>query len=399
MKSRNSLRRFGRACAITSVLLGAASAQQTPPAKPPAFAVADTDDLSQWQTWAGSLGWRVLAPTGLPPDAGIDARVLALAAAVRQAAANGEIDPDRVYLAGRGESAAAVFYAASRSPDVWAAAVAVGGTLAAALDTNRIFAANFGRFPVLWAAEGEEQRALAAKLNAAGIRIEFRPAAALSLAEIAQWLAGKSRPRSPSLVDCETTSEAFGSCYWVRMMAFDANARNDVLPLSLVRGEPMASLDLGPFEYAEKDPGPGILVTALPPKYNGPLKEGDRIISVDGKPLADARAYQAFLRSGTEEKSVGVMVQRGKERKRIETRVVPRNVQPFVSARVQARYVPEDSEIQIVSRMVTRMQVTVPPEWLPVTLYWNGLSMQDLNQPGCIALRTEQEILRAEKCP
>ena len=37
-----------------------------------------------------------------------------MATAVRQAAASGEIDPDRVYLAGRGGEASAVFYTASK---------------------------------------------------------------------------------------------------------------------------------------------------------------------------------------------------------------------------------------------------------------------------------------------
>jgi hypothetical protein len=60
--------------------------------------------------------------------------------------------------------------------------------------------------------------------------------------------------------------------------------------------------------------------------------------------------------------------------------------------------VPGDKEIQIVTRTVTQLQVTVPPQWVPANLYWNGLSMEDIKTPGCIALKMEKELLRAERC-
>jgi len=40
----------------------------------------------------------------------------------------------------------------------------------------------------------------------------------------------------------------------------------------------------------------------------------------------------------------------------------------------------------------------VPPQWVPSTLYWNGLSMNEIKAPGCFALRIEKELLRSEKC-
>ena len=100
----------------------------------------------QWQNWTRELGWQVIAPAAAP-GADIDTRVRALAAAVEAAIQNGSVDPARVYIAGRGDAAAAVFYAISRMPDLWAAGAALGGSPKAALDTNRIFAANFTHRP------------------------------------------------------------------------------------------------------------------------------------------------------------------------------------------------------------------------------------------------------------
>jgi hypothetical protein len=51
-----------------------------------------------------------------------------------------------------------------------------------------------------------------------------------------------------------------------------------------------------------------------------------------------------------------------------------------------------------VTRTVTQLQVNVPPHWVPATLYWNGLSLEEIKASGCIALKMEKELLSAEKC-
>ena len=38
------------------------------------------------------------------------------------------VDPNRVYLAAQGGAVSTLFYVASRMPDLWAAAVAAGGS-------------------------------------------------------------------------------------------------------------------------------------------------------------------------------------------------------------------------------------------------------------------------------
>ena len=181
------------------------------------------------------------------------------------------------------------------------------------------------------------------------------------------------------------------------MTKFDLAERNDVLTTTVIPGGAGAALDLGAFEYTRDDPGPGLPVT-LPAKYSGPLKSGDRLVALDGKPIADARAFAEMLAKLDQEMAAVVTVQRGKERVRVETRVLVPKRDSGGTVRVQAKYIPEDKEIQIVSRGITALRVTVPEAWVPGSLYWNGLALQELKTPGCLDLTIEKELLRAAPC-
>jgi len=385
---------FARACATISLLLCPLAAQQS---KAPAVALMDAADAVQWRNWTGELGWRVIVPQGAP-GANIDARVQALVAAVQAAIQDGSVDPARVYIAGRGDAGAAVFYAISRVPDLWAAGAALGGSPKPALDTNRVFAANFTNVPVMWLS-GSDAKPLVEKLTAAKLNLEWQPVSGgANAAGVIQWLAQHKRDPFPMSIDCETNSPAFASCYWIQMTKFDPAERNDVLESTRIAGGSGAALDLGAFGFKTDEPGPGVLVTSLPKDYSGPLKVNDRLVALDGKPIADPRQYADWLDKITDEKPVTVTVQRGKERIRIETRVVLPRREGGVSARVEAQFLPADKEIQIVSRTVTEMRITVPPHWVPATLLWNGLTLENLKDPGCWMLSMQKEILHAEKC-
>jgi hypothetical protein len=307
------------------------------------------------------------------------------------------VDPARVYIAGRGDAVASVFYAISRMPDLWAAGVALGGSPKAALDSNRIFAANSTLVPLLWIAE-DDSRPMVEKLIAAKLNLEWQPASGFHTAALIQWLARHERDAFPLSIDCETNSPTFARCYWIQPAKFDASERNDVLASTRIPGGTGAALDLGAFEFKGDDPGPGVLVTSLPAKYSGPLKPGDRLMALDGKPLATARQYLELLEKLTEEKPATVTVQRGKERIRVETRITLPRRDSGVTARVQAQYLPAEKEIQIVSRTITEMRVTVAPQWIPATLLWNGLSLENLEEAGCWVLSVQKELLHAEKC-
>jgi predicted esterase len=402
MKSKSWPRRSALACAI-SLLCGGVAAAQTPAKKPPAIAVLDAADAGEWRNWTRDLGWKVVTPNG-PANSNIDVRVQELAKAVEAAVKSGEGDPARVYLAGRGESAAAVFYAISRVPDLWAAGVALGGSPKAAVDTNRIFAANFANVPVLWVGEPDGE-ALAQKLKTAGLNLEWQSAATgVEASSVIQWLGRHRREDFPLAIDCETNSPTFARCYWVQMTRFDAAERNDVLPSTRIPGGNSAALDLGGFSFKLDDPGPGVLVSQLPEKYSGPLKMGDRIVSLDGREIANARQYRDQMEKVAEEKPVVATVQRGKDRIRMETRIIVPRRDAAVSARVQAQYLPDDKEIQIVSRTVTEMRITVPPQWMPAKLVWNGLALENITlenikEAGCRVLTVQKELLNAALCP
>ena len=390
MTSKNWSKRSVLACGIISLLVSSAAAQS------PAIALIDPADAAQWEAWAKDAGWRVI--TGAQAN-NADTRIQNLASAVRDAVRSGSVDAARVYLAGRGPAAAAVFYSISRVPDLWAAGIVIDGSPQAAIDTNRIFSANFKLVPVLWVSETDADEAAALKLKSAGLNLEWRPAKSVNNAAISEWLKQHRRDEFPAEIDCETNSPSFASCYWIQMTKFDAAERNDVLPPSALRGGSGASLDLGGFGYKTDDPGPGLLVNFLPEKYSGPLKMGDRLISLDGRPIENARQYAENMSKTTEEKNVAVMVQRGNQRHRIETRVVLPRRDAIVTARVEAQYLPADKEIQVVSRTVKEMKVTIPPQWAADSkLYWNGLVLEKIDSPGCYLLTIDRELLHSAKC-
>jgi hypothetical protein len=404
MTSRNWPNEFVRACATISLLLGWPLGAQTAPTQPtatptktPAVALLDADDAVRWRVWTRAPGWQVIVPPGDPaPD--IDSRVRALAAAVGSAIQSGSVDPAQVYIAGRGDAVASVFYAISRMPDLWAAGVALGGSPKPAIDSNRIFAANFTLVPLLWIA-GDDSRPMVEKLTAARLNLEWQTASgSFNTEALIQWLARHKRDAFPLSIDCETNSPTFARCYWIQPTKFDANERNDVLASTRIPGGTGAALDLGGFGFKADDPGPGVLVTSLPGKYSGPLKPGDRLVALDGKPLASAHQYLGLLEKFTEEKPATVTVQRGKERIRVETRITLPRRDSGVSARVGAQYLPAEREVQIISRTITEMRVTVAPEWIPATLVWNGLTLENLQEAGCWLLSVQKELLHAEKC-
>jgi predicted esterase len=391
---KNWPRKFVLACAAISLAAGRAQSGNATPA----LALAGAADAASWEEWAKPAGWKILAAPA-EAAANADARLLALAQVVRDAVARHEVDPAHVYLAGRGDDAAMVFYGISRLPDLWAAGVAIGGSPQPAIETGRLFTTNFGLAPVLWIGGNNGDQAFAERLRAAGINLEWRPPAGLATAAVFEWLAGHERPQFPAEIDCETNSPEFARCYWLTPMTFDAAERNDVLPSTRLAAGSGAYLDLGGFGYKTDDPGPGLLVTFLPQKYNGPLKLGDRLMELDGKPIANPAQYAAMMGRMNEARHAAVMLERGKDRMRIETTVrVPRR-DSLVTARVQGRYDSDQKQVLIISRMVTKMNVNLPSRWLPATLFWNGLSLENVAQPGCIQLTIDHELLHAAPCP
>jgi len=400
--------RLRKKFAIACTMVGLAWAQEPPtlpigaaPAsgKAPAIALIDAQDAAQWEGLAKERGWQVIKAAPMAAATAIDQRVVALATAVREAIQKGGLDPGRIYLGGRGEAAAAVFYTISRVPDLWAAGVALGGSLQTAVDSDRLFTANFTNVPVLWLSAGADDEGLAARLKANGLNVEWRTSTGATNATFVDWLAGHKRDEFPNEIDCETNSPSFASCYWILITKFDVNERNDVLPSTRLAAGARTALDLGGFGYKPGDPGPGLLVSYLPEKYNGPLKLNDRIVALNGRPIENARQYNELMGKATDGNAV-VLVERGKEKIRVETRILTPRRDAVVTARVEAQYLPAEKQIQIVSRTVQEMRVTFPAHWVDgSTLYWNGLALEHVKVPGCMLLTVEKELLHAAKCP
>jgi hypothetical protein len=356
----------------------------------------DPSDAAQWRDWVGGLGWRVAADETTRPN--VDERVLGLEKVVRRMLEDPGVDASRVYLVGRGPSSAAVFYAASRAPDLWAAAVMVGGSPQEAMDTGRVFSANLSHVPILWAGSGPDDPALAEKIKAAGVNLEFLPKGGLTGSELEKWLQPRTRQEFPEVVDCETTALAFGHCYWTEVVKFDPLERNDLLRSTQLKPRTGALLQLRGFRYAPDDPGPGLTITYIEPAFASQIRAGDRITALNGKPIENARQFEKTLEGISEGGPAVLMVERGKDRRRIETSIVVPKRDPVVTARVQAKHIPEADAIEVISRQVSALRVTVPRQWVPVEVNWNGLGMEKVAEPGCIELWIEKELLRSGKC-
>ena len=358
--------------------------------------VVPNGDPKQWQPVAQGLGWQLATPamSNIAADKGMQD----FESAVKAAIGNEAVDPARVYLAGPAADVPAIFYIASRWPEPWAAAVALGGTPRPAIDTNRLFGINTRLVPVLWiSGKNNEAAPMAEKLKAAEYNLEVRESATPQ--EIFAWLAAHHGEAIPPEIDCETDSPAFPRCYWIEMTKFDAAERNDVLTSTRVQAGSGAALDLGGFGFNPQAEGPGILVTWLPEHYSGPLKLNDRIVSIGGVKVRDAREYVEQMDKTTEEKPVAVMVERGKDHMRLETRIVMPRRPSSITARVQGQRLLDLKQVQIVSRAVTQMRVTLPAEWLPAVINWNGSEVVTADAPGCWLLDVQKELMSGKKCP
>lgn len=351
----------------------------------PLLVVPDGDataPVAQWAAIAADLRWKLSIPTG-------DLNPLALQKAVDDACQKGGVDRNRVYLLGIGDAAPAVFYAVSRLPQLWAAAVAVNGNLRALIQSNHLFAANSRNVPLLWLMNPETEKTNAwsvQRLKDAGFRFETRRGEKLTLKEPLDWFDGQRRNPAPNKVECETGLLPFTRCYWLEIAKVDPSQKNDVLESTRVKPGSGASLAIGNFGYNPEAPVPGLVVSWLPANYNGPLRLGDRIVALGGKAINDAAGYEQMLESMNEERAIAVSILRGKDRMRIETRVVIAGREENWTAQIRGEFDPSSRDLLIITRGVGEVKLNLPAEFTPAKVNWNGNQMGELENAGCYML-------------
>jgi dienelactone hydrolase len=344
---------------------------------------------------AATEGWEFASIPEILPG---DPAVKQIEAVIEQAGKRRAIDPLRTYLMGRGPATAAAFYAVSRRPDLWAGAVAAGGSLDLAIETNRLFGAGAELVPILWAVSDTDKakaESLRARLDAKGFDIELR-GSKFTMREAFDWLASRARDPHPPRVDCETGSPEFARCYWLRITKFDPAARNDVLPSSRIPPGLGAYLTLGGFGYSLDDAGPGVLVNWLQPNYKGPLKLNDRILSVGGTHLKNGRDFATFMTAQTDERSLGVIVERAKEHIRLETRIALAKREENLTARVRAEYLMDSHQLLLITRGTAAVQIDLPRYWAPCTINWNGIEAGTADSAGCWAIASGGKVQKCE---
>lgn len=343
-------------------------------------------DPAQWKQAAEGHGWRLVVPPAMPAPPWTEAGAQALQTFLRDPAKSGLTDADGAYLIALGDGATAAFYLASRMPDLWRAVVAIGGNPKIAIDTNRLYAANTQLVPLLWIvppATRADMEPLRYRLSTAGYNMEFRNSDGVTIGQALDWLASKQRDPVPYKIDCETGSPAFARCYWAEIVKVDPARRNDALPTTRVPPGSGASLGLGPFGFNPGAPGPGVLVGYLPPDYKGKLKLEDRIVSVGGRAIRDARDYMEMMDQVTEEKTVAIVVQRGKERIRVETRIALPQREELLTARLQAEFILDGRVLQVITRNIAALKLRIPEAWVPSTVNWNGNEAGPVPAAGC----------------
>ena len=108
-----------------------------------------------------------------------------------------------------------------------------------------------------------------------------------------------------------------------------------------------------------------------------------------------ALTAQVFL---NEAKSVALSIQRGKDRVRVETKILLPKREELITARIQGSYLADEKEIMIISRNLTQIRVRIPAHWTPVSVTWNGFDMLKTESAGCWTLSIEKDPPEAVAC-
>ena len=82
----------------------------------------------------------------------------------------------------------------------------------------------------------------------------------------------------------------------------------------------------------------------------------------------------------------------------METYIVVPKRDGMLTARVQAHYLPELQQVEVISRAITQMKLRLPAAWMPAKITWNGTEAAQADAPGCWVLEERKELLSARAC-
>ena len=85
-----------------------------------------------------------------------------------------------------------------------------------------------------------------------------------------------------------------------------------------------------------------------------------------------------------------ITIERDKEKIRLVTRYTLKKREEVITARIQGELAKDAKDIVIVSRTVASLQLTIPPEWAPATVNWNGNMVSTPQNAGCYILSLKQ---------
>jgi len=171
---------------------------------------------------------------------------------------------------------------------------------------------------------------------------------------------------------------------------FDVNESNDVLPRTLVARLP-GRADLGAFGYKPTIPA-RVLISHLPEKYSGRLSWRPHH-PLDGHPIADAHEFQTMMTRATEEAHAVVMIQRGKVRTRVETRIlVPTTFRAYARFRANTTRYRNRSSSSAAPSPNARYRSRSLGRRQPLM---ERLALEKIDQAGCVLLTIDKELLHA----
>ena len=177
---------------------------------------------------AEAAGWRFLAGNGPAcRKKSIDLRIKALETRVAEIKKQSPVDEGCGFTwPRRARACRPCFTSPVRMPDLWAGAVALGGTARPAIDSNRLFAANTTARPrTLALLPTKHRRRWPSGWKAAGYNLEWKVEPGGESPAGLRVAGRASRDEFPASIDCETGSPAFPRCcYWLEVTKFYLDA-------------------------------------------------------------------------------------------------------------------------------------------------------------------------------